>query len=843
MNQRWCTEVIMMAMVLSLMSPGALAIADTRIDGPCTSTSPILPGLSDTNYPRTAGCPDAFGYMYVDSNEPGGPTYEWVDITASGTMVNGLSDDDYDGPFPLGMTFLFYGNFYSEFYISSNGFLSFGAGSQTAQNHCPLPYPYAPDNIVALLWDDLDPSVTNDCVYFQHFTECPIGDGPCTVVEYYNWHYWPGGGFPAGTWEAILYRAGDILIQYAELGSDYGASATAGIENDVGRVGLTYSCNDGDTLRSGLAVRYFIPQQVILCPFDEQTLACISSSYTHLVTVINLTGPTDTFLMDYNGAWPISGPESVGPLDYRERLTIPVTVEVLGPGPEVLSITATGQAHPIYSSSASVSIQGLDAGMLFSMGPELHDDRMDSPVVSYNNRIYCLGGYTWDGLRGSVEIFDPQSNTWSYGTPNFSLPEYPIHAAVVGAHAYIMSDSVSTPGRLLFDYDLLANTWTNHQLPDSQPYVPDLWAPGMAALDGALYVIGGATTPVPGNSTAVFRYDPALASWEQVASLHRSRSFFATWVYNGMIYVGGGNSGHHGIIETEFYDPGADTWIEDNAEFPFLPQPIWGAADAVSGDRLYIACGVVADEVSNACYCYDFPTRQWHQSSSALEAVFRVDGDFHDDTLYIVGGSPEGFYSQRFMQKGMDCGVHYLTPSPTRTPTRTSTPLATQTLTPLATNSPTPTQTPGTATPLPTCTPTSTFATSTPPVTSTPAPECSTLGVTLWMPTHLFRPGHLCMLLAFICNPTTTTYSNVPLFVVLDVYGFYYYFKEWTENPDHLLIESLRPGELQMEIIPPFVWPAGAGSLEDLYFYGAMTDPEIIQVIGKLGIWHFGCRE
>lgn len=76
----------------------------------------------------SAGGPDQFGYTYLDSNDPGGPAYGWKDISATGTLASGWTsyDDGYAGPFPLGFTFNYYGQDYTEVYIGSNGYLSFG---------------------------------------------------------------------------------------------------------------------------------------------------------------------------------------------------------------------------------------------------------------------------------------------------------------------------------------------------------------------------------------------------------------------------------------------------------------------------------------------------------------------------------------------------------------------------------------------------------------------------------------------------------------------------------------------------------------------------------------------
>ena len=44
--------------------------------------------------PLAAGGPDAFGYTWIDSDEPGGPVFDWTDISATGTPIFGQYEDD-----------------------------------------------------------------------------------------------------------------------------------------------------------------------------------------------------------------------------------------------------------------------------------------------------------------------------------------------------------------------------------------------------------------------------------------------------------------------------------------------------------------------------------------------------------------------------------------------------------------------------------------------------------------------------------------------------------------------------------------------------------------------------
>ena len=68
------------------------------------------------------GGPDGFGYRYIDSNEDGGPTFAYEDISLTGTVSDVSDDDDSVEIFvPLGFSFTFYGDPFINVNISSNG--------------------------------------------------------------------------------------------------------------------------------------------------------------------------------------------------------------------------------------------------------------------------------------------------------------------------------------------------------------------------------------------------------------------------------------------------------------------------------------------------------------------------------------------------------------------------------------------------------------------------------------------------------------------------------------------------------------------------------------------------
>lgn len=178
-----------------------------------------------------SGGPDAAGYSWVDSDQTGGPTFAWVDISATGTEAITSGDDVSAGPFEIGFPFTFYCNSFTTFRICSNGFVSFTSSSGSRWN-TGLPSQAAPLNLLAPLWDAL--KVTGAArVYYQLV-------GGNMVVEWVSVPPYSGTG--AHTFEVILTPAGTITFQYLTLGTPTNA-CTVGIQDGAGTVSLQCAYN------------------------------------------------------------------------------------------------------------------------------------------------------------------------------------------------------------------------------------------------------------------------------------------------------------------------------------------------------------------------------------------------------------------------------------------------------------------------------------------------------------------------------------------------------------------------------------------------------------------------
>jgi hypothetical protein len=194
-----------------------------------------------------SGGPDLYGYTWIDSDEPGGPVFNWIDISATGTEITGLADDNHVGPFPIGFTFNFYGNDYTEFYVQSNGLVNFDNSYITLSNY-QIPLADSYNNLIAWLWDDMDPGNALTHVYYQTM-------GNMLVIQFAHYFEFPDGGAWVDA-EMILYSNGNIKIQYDYFDPTFDLlGCTVGIENIDGTDGLQVAYN-GAYLHGDLALLF-----------------------------------------------------------------------------------------------------------------------------------------------------------------------------------------------------------------------------------------------------------------------------------------------------------------------------------------------------------------------------------------------------------------------------------------------------------------------------------------------------------------------------------------------------------------------------------------------------------
>ncbi|MCC5945189.1 MAG: Ig-like domain-containing protein, partial [Bernardetiaceae bacterium] len=152
------------------------------------------------------------------------------DISATGTSIT-LGDDAVSAALPVGFTFNFYGNDYTQFYIGSNGLVAFGgtAGVAGAWNPQNIPNAANPNNLIAISWADLNPALGGTIRYQT------LGTAPNRrlIVDFDAVAHF-GAAATTATTQAILYEGTNIIEIHSENIMSDGTNRTMGVENQDG---------------------------------------------------------------------------------------------------------------------------------------------------------------------------------------------------------------------------------------------------------------------------------------------------------------------------------------------------------------------------------------------------------------------------------------------------------------------------------------------------------------------------------------------------------------------------------------------------------------------------------
>lgn len=296
-------------------------------------------------------------------------------IAGIGTVVN-LGEDEMSGALPIGFTFPFYGSDYTEFAISSNGFVTFDVANPLLTAGCCagqlLPDPTNPDNLIAMAWEDLDPSAGTGGGTIDYFT---TGTAPnqILVVNFNNVQHFddnspltPPNTFTVTT-QLLLYEStGIIEIHTTEMNSD-GGPHTMGIENQGGTGGLAVpgrNAADWSAMNDFVA---FVPNGFTNC--DDNVAWTNDQDATVLTGKTQTVNPTTTTI-------------------YTATMDCGMTC--------TQSVTVTVDATPPMAVCQDVSIAlGEDGAASIDFGTALAFDGVDDYVeVADNSALQWTGNIT-----------------------------------------------------------------------------------------------------------------------------------------------------------------------------------------------------------------------------------------------------------------------------------------------------------------------------------------------------------------------------------------------------------------------------------------------------------------
>jgi parallel beta-helix repeat protein len=268
-----------MKRTLILLSAMALVAVATQVHAASSSDTAAKPDYIPGD-PKAVGGPDAYGYRYIDNLTGGGPTYSWIDTTSGAwTAVTGLGDDNAIGPFNLGFQFPYYWYRVSQFWIHSNGGISFAlpARAWTPQNTGDNGFSNVnlPNDLIGAVGLDLDFTNAGRCRY-RIRTAAPES----LIVSWLGVYYWNTTN--AYTFQLILAKAdSSIRVQIRSVTSPPNGTGSLGIENMGGNVGLSYYNNgtpNGNRLSVNIprAIRYYPPNTSAYTATDAGVIAVLN---------------------------------------------------------------------------------------------------------------------------------------------------------------------------------------------------------------------------------------------------------------------------------------------------------------------------------------------------------------------------------------------------------------------------------------------------------------------------------------------------------------------------------------------------------------------------------------
>jgi hypothetical protein len=186
---------------------------------------------------------DALGGYVIDDTI----AVNFEDISATGTAV--ALTDDSTAQFPIGFSFEFYGTTYTDFWVSSNGFLATTGTSNGCCSGQNLPNPSAPNGVIAGWWEDMNPSNGGT----HHYQVLGTAPNRRLIFQVTNVPHYSTGNLV--TLQYKLFETTNLIEVHYQAAPSDGGSHTAGIENQDGTVAALYYYGTA-ALSTPLAVRY-----------------------------------------------------------------------------------------------------------------------------------------------------------------------------------------------------------------------------------------------------------------------------------------------------------------------------------------------------------------------------------------------------------------------------------------------------------------------------------------------------------------------------------------------------------------------------------------------------------
>lgn len=401
-------------------------------------------------------------------------------VAAVTQAVVGLDNGTWTN-LPIGFNFDYYGNNYSTFHLSTNGFITFGsplniAGCCSGQ---VIPSNIAPNNLIALAWEDLDLTASGKIDYFVE----GVSPNRKLIVRYINVPR-VGGASGNVTGQIILHETTNAIeLQIQSVVTGGGDLTTMGIENITGTTATVVSGRNGTDSWSATNEGWIFTKS----PVTSYTWSSnqyinnvninnpkVAPNYTtsYTVTASNVYGCTRTSIATVNVRDLVIGTLNpiVDTICFGNSTTINGNVAIVCPGS---SNNFQGYYDPsnwtLTSSNANpngfVSTGNVPASIVIVSGTN-QNANFDDGYTNYSKTIGCDGvvSFNWSyftndyaqndvpyySINGNTPVMFPTFNVGAITTPNTQtgVMSIPVSAGDVLTLSMYTIDNDVTPGNL-----------------------------------------------------------------------------------------------------------------------------------------------------------------------------------------------------------------------------------------------------------------------------------------------------------------------------------------------------------------------------------------------------------
>lgn len=372
----------------------------------------VVVALAGSLYSQTSGGPDAYGYTWKNSNHTvSPPVYQWFDITQIGTEVRGLGDDNRVGPISASQGFQFYWYPVDEFWIGSNGYLSFDGDNIASPFPANIPLTSGANNWIAPLLGDLNFAGTGNtaqCFYWSNT------DTLC--VSWINVPFWTNnalGYSGSNTFQVILNKVDySITFNYQSTNIGQGTLDIAiGIENITGTLGLAAML---DAMPSAnFSIKFYYPSSVTYVAIDGGVKWNDNPTNGGVFLKNNATHNLKATVRNY-------GNQALGSFTVRDtvvtnafvpvssgQVTVPslaIQADTLVNFPNTFSPTVPGTYR------FNVSVAGITGDMVVANNRKSQevivvDTTQTTMMLDYSSGSSSGGGLAWQGGDGGIGIY------------------------------------------------------------------------------------------------------------------------------------------------------------------------------------------------------------------------------------------------------------------------------------------------------------------------------------------------------------------------------------------------------------------------------------------------------